>query len=207
MKWENRYSFDFLRPVVLVIDMQNDFCHPDGVYHRNDPRTFQVDGIRDMIPRLQHFLMEIRKKEISIVFCKYLIDDQARDAGVYVKVRPFLIKEGLRKNSWGGDIIDELKPMKNDFIVEKPRYSAFYGTNMDVVLRSLKAVTLFFTGVATNICVESSIRDAFFRDYECVLVEDCCKAWNEESHLATVRNVIHGFGMVMASDEVLDALP
>jgi len=207
MKWENEYHFNFLHPVILVIDMQNDFCHEEGAYHRNDPQAFQVVAIKEMIPRLQHFLTEMRKKEIPVLFCKYLVDDQARDAGIYVKIRPFLLKEGLRRNTWGGEIIDELKPSKNDFIVEKPRYSAFYNTNIDVVLRALDTKTLFFTGVATNVCVESSIRDAFFRDYQCVLVEECCKAWDEESHLAAIRNIIHGFGMVMVSDEVLDALP
>jgi ureidoacrylate peracid hydrolase len=203
VKWENKYHFDFLHPVVIVIDMQNDFCHQDGAYHRHDPQIFQVAGIKEMIPRLQHFLVQIREKRIPIVFCRYLIDDRARDAGNYVKIRPFLFKEGLRRDTWGGEIIDELKPMKNDFIVVKSRYSAFYNTNMEVVLRSFKAETLFFTGVATNVCVESSIRDAFFRDYQCVLVEDCCKAWNEESHLGVIKNVIHGFGMVMTADELL----
>jgi ureidoacrylate peracid hydrolase len=207
MKWENKYQFNFVHNVVVVVDMQNDFCHEDGTYHRNDPKTFQVAGIREMIPRIQFFLGEMRKKEVPIVFCKYLIDDQARDAGIYVKARQFILKEGLRRNNWGGEIIDELKPSKSDFVVEKSRFTAFYNTNMEVVLKALKAETLFFTGVATNVCVESSIRDAFFRDYQCVLVEDCCKAWNAQSHLATIENVIHGFGMVMASDEILDVLP
>jgi ureidoacrylate peracid hydrolase len=207
VNWENTYSFDFSHPVVLVIDMQNDFCHQNGVYHRNDPQTFPVSGIGEMIPRLQRFLTQMRKRAIPITFCKFLIDDRARDAGVYLKVRPFLFKEGLRRNSWGGEIVDELRPLKDDFVVEKSRFSAFYNTNMEVILRSLKAETLFFTGVATHVCVESSIRDAFFRDFQCVLVEDCCKSWNEESHLGAIRSVIHGFGMVMASDEVLDALP
>jgi len=207
MKWENKYRFHFSHNVVIVVDMQNDFCHEDGAYHRNDPQTFQVGGIKQMIPSLQFFLSEMRKKEVPIVFCKYLIDDEARDAGIYVKARPFILKEGLRRNSWGGEIVDGLKSKKNDFIIEKSRFTAFYNTNMEIVLKSLKAETLFFTGVATNVCVESSIRDAFFRDYQCVLVEDCCKAWNEEFHLATIRNVIHGFGMVMTSDEILDALP
>jgi len=207
MKWEQKYHFNFSHNVVIVVDMQNDFCHEDGAYHRNDPQTFQVGGIKKMIPRLQFFLSEMRKKEVPIVFCKYLIDDEARDAGIYVKARPFILKEGLRRNSWGGEIVDGLKSKKNDFIIEKSRFTAFYNTNMEIVLKSLKAETLFFTGVATNVCVESSIRDAFFRDYQCVLVEDCCKAWNEEFHLATIRNVIHGFGMVMTADEALDALP
>jgi ureidoacrylate peracid hydrolase len=206
MQWNNRYKFDFSHPVAVVVDMQNDFCSQDGAYHRNDPQTYQVDAVKEMIPRLQYFLKEIRNKEVPIVFVKTFIDDQGRDAGIYVKARPFILKEGLRRNVWGGEIIDELKPSKDDFIVEKTRYSAFYNTNMEVVLRSLKGETLFFTGVATNVCVESSIRDAFFRDYQCILVEDCCKAWNEESHQAAIRNIIHGFGMVMAAEEVLDEL-
>jgi len=207
MKWENIYEFSFSHPVVMVIDMQNDFCHQGGVYYRNNPQTFNVSGIKKMIPTLVHFIGQLRRKKIPVVFCKYLLDDQARDAGIYLRARPFLRKEGLRKNTWGGDIIDELEPLKNDFIVEKSRYSAFYNTNLEVVLRSLKAETLFFTGIATNLCVESSLRDAFFRDYQCVLVEDCCKAWNEEYHLAAVRNVIHGlFGMVVASSDLLASI-
>ena len=95
MKWENKYQFNFVHNVVVVVDMQNDFCHEDGAYHRNDPKIFQVAGIREMIPGLQFFLSEMRKKEIPIVFCKYLIDDQARDAGIYVKARQFILTQFL----------------------------------------------------------------------------------------------------------------
>lgn len=206
MKWNNRYQFDFSRPAVMVVDMQNDFCHKNGAYHRNDPQTFKVSGTQAMIPTLKRFLGEARGKRIPVVYVKYFIDADGRDAGLGVKARPFLLKEGLRRDTWGGEIVEGLEPSENDFVVEKPRYSAFYNTNMEVVLRGLKVETLFFTGVATNVCVESSIRDAFFRDYKCVLVEDCCRAWTEEAQNASIMNIIHGFGMVMTSDEVLASL-
>ncbi len=206
MKWDNRYQFNITRPAVIVVDMQNDFCDKDGAYHRNDPKTYNISRAHAMIPTLKRFLDEARKKQMPIVYVKTFIDDQGRDAGIYAMARPFILKEGLRKNTWGGKIVEELPPSQNDFIVEKSRYSAFYNTNMEVVLRGLKVETLFFTGVATNVCVESSIRDAFFRDYQCVLVEDCCRAWTEEAHHATLMNVIHGFGMIMTTDEVLAGL-
>jgi ureidoacrylate peracid hydrolase len=207
MKWKNKYHFELGHPVVLVIDMQNDFCDENGAYHRNDPLTFPVRGMKAMIFRLQHFLAEARKNGTAILYVKYLVDDQGRDVGLHAKTpRPFLLKEGLRRNTWGGEIVEALKPFPGDFIIEKSRYSAFYNTKLETVLRALRAETLFLTGVATHVCVESTIRDAYFRDYPSVLVEDCCQAWNEESHLAAVRNVLHGFGMVMTSAEVLEAL-
>ncbi|MFH1734254.1 MAG: cysteine hydrolase [bacterium] len=205
-QWPNKYHFHFTKPAVLVIDMQNDFCGEEGAYHRNDPEVFQVASIQEMVPRLQRFLAVAREIGFPVVFCKYLLDDHARDGGVYVTARPFLLKEGLRRNTWGGEIIDELRPLEDDFVVEKSRYSGFYNTNLEVVLRALDVDTLLFTGVATNVCVESTIRDAFFRDYQCVLVEDCCKAWNDPAHLATINNVIHGFGMVLTSEEILSEL-
>ncbi len=207
MKWNNKYHFELANPVVLVIDMQNDFCDENGAYHRNDPLTFPVGGMKPMISRLQHFLSEARGNAMPILYVKYLVDDQGRDVGLHTKTpRPFLLKEGLRRNTWGGEIVEALKPLPGDFIIEKSRYSAFYNTKLEIVLRSLRVKTLLVTGVATNVCVESTIRDGYFRDYPCVLVEDCCQAWNEESHLAAVRNVLHGFGMVMTSEEVIGAL-
>lgn len=202
MKWNNIYQFKFTNPVVLVIDMQNEFCHEQGVFCRNDPIKFNVTNIQHMIPKLKIFLDHMRKRGIPIIYCKTLFSDDAKDAGLYVKTRSFLLKEGLRRNDWGSEIVDDLYPLEGDYIVEKSRFSAFYNTNMEIVLRALKAETLFFTGVATNVCVESTIRDAFFRDYQPVLIEDCCRAWKEEAHLATINNVLYIFGMVMNSEEI-----
>ena len=65
MKWEQKFHFDLINPVVVVIDMQNDFCHPDGAYHRNDPQTFNIDGAREIIPLLSQFLISMRQAKVT----------------------------------------------------------------------------------------------------------------------------------------------
>ena len=90
----------------------------------------------------------------------------------------------------------------DETIVTKHRYDAFYGTNLEVVLRSNKVQNLILTGVATNVCVESTMRSAYFRDFEVAVVEDCCAARNVSAHEATLENVRKHFGLVAAADDI-----
>jgi ureidoacrylate peracid hydrolase len=109
--------------------------------------------------------------------------------------------------TWGAEIIDELKPRAEDITIKKQRYDGFFGTNLDLTLRTLGIKYLFFIGTATNICVESTIRHAFFLDYFPILVSDAV------SHLgpgitqqAAIFNIQSTFGWVTTSDNVLHAI-
>ena len=98
-----------------------------------------------MIPRLNVFVRNMRKRGAPVVYVKTIYSEGAKDAGLYVKARQFLVKNGLRKGQWGSEIVDQFKPEKGDYVIEKARFSAFYNTKMEIVLRSLHRQTLFFT--------------------------------------------------------------
>jgi ureidoacrylate peracid hydrolase len=110
------------------------------------------------------------------------------------------------RGTWGAEIIDELKPDKDDVVIEKLRYSAFSGTNLDMLLKNYDIKYLIFSGVATNICVETSIRDAYHLEYFPILVTDAAATQPSMSQEATIRNVRLCFGWVTSSQNVIQAL-
>jgi ureidoacrylate peracid hydrolase len=117
----------------------------------------------------------------------------------------------LIRDTWNTDIVDELQPDPDDTVVYKNRFSGFYDTDLDAILRGLGVRTLIFTGCTTSVCVESTLRDAFFRDYHCVLLEDCVAEpiahdAPRSNHDATILLVNLMFGWVTRSQQLVDAL-
>ena len=113
----------------------------------------------------------------------------------------------LLPNTWGAEIVAELAPEKDSIMVEKPRYSGFFDTNLDTILKRYNVKYLLTTGVATNNCVEATIRDAYYRGYFPILVADAA-ATNAAAfvHEATLFNVKHAYGWVTNSANVLKAM-
>jgi nicotinamidase-related amidase len=121
-------------------------------------------------------------------------------AGLYPQVRPFLIKEGLRQNTWGAGFLNELPAP--DVNIEKIRPSGFYCTSLEVVLRGLGVEVLVLSGVFTNQCVESTARDAWARDFRFIVLEDCTGTFDDELQRATLKN-LSLIGYIMTSDEFI----
>ena len=106
--------------------------------------------------------------------------------------------------SEGAEFIDELKPLKNELIIRKHRYSAFKGTDLDMVLRSRGIKTVITTGVSTNVCVESTLRDAFETGYYVCLPSDATASWNMALHESTIETIRHRFGIVTKTEDIED---
>jgi nicotinamidase-related amidase len=104
------------------------------------------------------------------------------------------------------EIYPELSPLQGEKVVFKHRYSAFYNTDLETVLRCLKIEDLVITGVMTNLCCESTARDAYFRDYRVFFLADGTAAVTEEMHLASLLNLAYGFAFVTSSDEIVAQL-
>jgi ureidoacrylate peracid hydrolase len=121
-------------------------------------------------------------------------------------------KDGvLTRDQWGTDIVDELTPMEGEPVIYKTRFSAFYRTELDELLKSGETKHLIVTGCTTSICVESTIRDAFYRDYHCVLLEDCAaepmgRNLARSNHEATVLLVERIFGSVSSSNDFVNSV-
>jgi ureidoacrylate peracid hydrolase len=187
---------------LIVVDVQNDFCAEDGVFGRtgND-----LSMVKAMVPNLQRLIAGARKVGVPVIFIQAIYDPvylppvwYERNARIKFEV-PRCVA-GTR----GADFY-EVSPLPGETVVRKHRYSAFVDTELDLILRSRAIRTVIMTGVATNICVESTARDAFMRDYYVVFMDDASATYRKDQHDATLNNIALGFGVVNRVQDVLAA--
>lgn len=188
---------------VLVIDVQNDFCAPGGYYDRTGA---QLAGIHEMIPRLQRFLGEAREGAVPVIFVAAGYDAEYL-SGVHRErhLRRFgRVIPCCPSGTWGAEFFG-VAPGPGEPVIVKRRYSAFHGTDLDLLLRNRAIRTLVLVGVATNVCVETAARDAYMRDYYVVIVGDCTAARDAQVHRAALANVEANFGVVATADALASA--
>jgi ureidoacrylate peracid hydrolase len=186
---------------LLVIDVQNDFCHPDGVTGR---AGIPLQHVHSTMPVLQKFIEDVRATDAKIIFVRTIHSDWS-NCPVW-ELRSLRTKGTVcAPDTWGAEFY-EVKPNLGDLIITKHRYSAFIGTDLDLILRSQNIQSLLCTGFITNVCVESTLRDAFMLNYYTVLIEDCCAAPTLDQHSAAVFNARTYFGAAEVSSSVLSHL-
>jgi nicotinamidase-related amidase len=150
---------------MIVVDMQNDFVQEGA--------PIEIPRARAMVPRLNRLLNVCRAHQIPVIYIHHVIRGGDIDAGRLADHH-----EAIRNNhaiiagTPNVEIYDELKPQPGDLVVAKPRYSAFYGTDLEAILRSKGIDTLIISGPVTNVCCESTTRDAFSRDYKVIFLSD-----------------------------------
>lgn len=188
--------------VVVIIDPQNDFLHADGWYARSG---VDISHMQRTIEPTRKLVSAARERNIPIVWTRHGFRD-GRDAGVFFQLRPFLKDGGLRQGTWGYEILDRLGARTDDWYVEKTRLSAFFNTNLEGILRSLRAETVLFAGVLTNQCVAASSKDANFRDFKPVVVEDCTGTTLPHLHDPALEMVRVGWGEVRSLSETLEEI-
>ncbi len=188
------------RAAVLVVDVQNDYCHPEGALGLGGA---DVSGVRDMMPNLHRLLAEARKQKVPVIFIQ-TFHEEATDSEAWATRSAGKSAAVCRTGSWGAEFF-EVQPEQGEFIVNKHRYSAFVNTRLDSVLRTLQIDTLVVTGVSTNVCVESTARDGFMLDYHIVLLKDACASYSREAHEMTLQNIEEYFGTVTDTPEVIQA--
>ncbi len=186
---------------LLLVDFQNDFCSQEGGAGR---RGADLATARAAAARTQDVLAAARAAGVLVVFIRAIYDEvYLTGPQLEVKARrstPLLCQGG----TWGADLYS-FEPQAGEFVVNKHRYSAFLGTDLEQVLHAAGTQTVVVTGVTTHVCVESTVRDAFFRDYYVVVPEDCVAAGNEAVHRASLANMDAYFAQVVPAQEVLDA--
>lgn len=201
---------DLAKTAVVVVDAQNAFLSKGGMF---DILGYDLLNLRCLIKPLTNVLDVSRKLGFKIIYIRHthapdLSDTGNADSPYYWKARcsvlarqsPELKEKLLIKGTWGAEIINELKPMAGDVIIDKQRYSGFVNTDLEKVLSHLKLKYLFFTGVALNICVESTVRDAFHREFWPIVISDCCEAVGPKySKKATLWNISRLFGWITTS--------
>ncbi|MEB3359823.1 MAG: isochorismatase family cysteine hydrolase [Synechococcales bacterium] len=211
-------SLDASKAALLVIDMQNDFCHPDGwLAHIG----VDVSPARGAIAPLQALIPTLRAAQIPIIWVNWgnrpdLLNISAGLRHVYnptgegTGLGDPLPKNGapvLMKGSWAAAVVDELEQLPDDIYVDKYRMSGFWDTPLDSILRNLGRTTLFFGGVNADQCVMATLQDANFLGYDCILVRDGTATTSPDYCLkATLYNVNQCFGFVTDSASMIQAL-
>ena len=154
------------------------------------------------IAPLKTLLADVRKKNIPVIWTRHGTKG-VEDGGPFMRLRPFLKDGGLRQNTWGYEVLQELGPKPEDWYIEKTRLSAFYCTNLEVVLRGLEAETVLFTGVLTNQWVAATSKDAVFRDFKPIVIEDCTGTTLPHLHETAIQMMRVGWAEVRDLESTL----
>jgi ureidoacrylate peracid hydrolase len=183
---------------VLVVDVQLWFTR-----ERPEPMFPPVDGV---LARLRDFVDAARSTGVQVVRIQNVIPDE-----VYSPVwqRQFRARgatgSSLTPESWGTAFLPGFEPLPGDLHVTKPRYSSFFGTSLETILRSRGVQTIIVGGLTTDVCVSSTSRDAFQREFNVVTLDDCTAEVTRARHESGLATLAANFGMVCSSDEVLQA--
>lgn len=192
------------RTALLVIDMQNGFCHPDGSFAG---LGLDVSMCTAAIAGCRRLVEAAHAAGVPVVYTRYVYRADYKDGGVLVQeVLPALADvKSLAAGTWDAELVDELVPTDEDFVLDKNRYSAFYGTGLEPILTSLGIRNLVVAGVTTNMCVETTARDASQRDYRVFVVSDATGELDAARHDMALATLGFGFGAVVATDDVTRA--
>jgi ureidoacrylate peracid hydrolase len=200
---------------VIAVDMQNDFGTAGGML---ESQGVSIEAARATIEPTRRVLDSARAAGMTVVFLKMEfardlsnlggadVPNRTKHVGFGVGVGDFLIE-----GTWNTQIVDELAPESSDVLVSKHRYSGFFETELDDVLRERGVRNLIFVGWTTSVCVESTLRDGFFRDYRCLILSDCTAEvvgrdlvrTNHEASLLVIERL---FGWVSESNSVVQSL-
>jgi ureidoacrylate peracid hydrolase len=202
---------------VIVVDMQNAYSTEGGYV---DLAGFDISGAKGTIANIRRTLDAARAAGLLVVYFQNGWDPDYLEAGgpgspnwhksnalKTMRARPDLHGKLLAKGTWDYAIVDELTPRPGDMLVPKTRYSGFFNTNVDSVLRARGIRNLVFIGIATNVCVESSLRDAFHLEYFGVMLEDATHHLGPAFlQQASVYNIEKFFGWVATVDDFCGAI-
>jgi nicotinamidase-related amidase len=203
-------TLDLARTAVLVIDMQNDFCHPAGWLGHIG---VDVTPARAPIGPLAALLPVLRRQDVPVIWVNWgnrpdrlnlspaLLHVYQRSGTGLGDTLPGSGAHVLEQDSWSAAVVDELPQLPGDIRVSKYRMSGFWDTALDSILRNLGVTTLLFAGVNVDQCVLCTLQDANFLGYDCVLLEDCSATTSPDyCFAATLYNVRQCFGFVARSE-------
>lgn len=211
-------TIDLGRTAMIVVDMQNDFCHPDGwLAHIG----VDITPARRPIGPLQRLLPALRQAGIPVIWVNWgtrpdrlnlspallhVYNPSGRGVGLGDEM-PGTGARVLQLGSWSAAVVEDLTIDPSDIQVAKHRMSGFPDTPLDSILRNLGVTTLLFGGVNLDQCVMCTLQDANFLGYDCLLVEDCAATTSPDyCHAATVYNINQCFGFVVGSEALLQGL-
>jgi nicotinamidase-related amidase len=182
------------KSALLVIDMQNFFLNPTSP-------TFTCGGLA-ILPTIMRLIDAFRVADRPIIYTRHVHHPDGLDAGNMGWWWEGMCVEGSPES----EIHKDIAPLPNEKVILKHRYSAFYNTDLETVLRCLKIEELVISGIMTNMCCESTARDAYYRDYKVFFLVDGTGSINEEMHIASLLNLAFGFSYVTTVDSIAQKL-
>jgi len=210
-------EIDLKRAAVIVVDMQNAFASKGGFLDLTG--RLDTSKIPKVVSHIEKITDAARARGLKVIYVAHVYSPDFHEGGgpdspnwyrgtpLTYREHPEMRDSLIVRGAWGSEIIKELKPQEGDIFMEKPRYSAFFGTDLDIVLRTYNIKFLMFVGVATNICVEASLRDAFNLDYFAILISDAAApAGPSFTHEATISNIKFCFGWVTTSENIIKVM-
>ena len=199
-------TIDPSRAVVIVVDMQNDFV-ADGAMLQSKPAAA-------MVPRLAGLLKFCRETGIRVIYTAHVHRRDGSDMGLYDDLYPPISdRAALIDETSGSEIFPDLAPAPGEHVIKKHRYSAFFATDLDLILREWGIETVIVTGTTTENCCHATARDAMFRNYKVAFVSDCTGSFDypdvgqgamsaEDVHQATQAILAFSTAHVMTADEL-----
>ena len=203
-----RTKLDARNCTLVVVDVQNDYCHPEGTLGRTGA---DISGVDVVVSRIQQTIDAARAPSVPVVWVR-TSRDQRHDSDAWRARHSLLLNPPQHDvedaycvtGTWGAEYY-RLRPETNDVVVEKSRHSGFVGTDLEIILRTLARPSLIVAGVATNVCVESTVRDALYHEFHVSVIRDCCWSPSQAAHDASISNVGLHLGLVVTSEQLLRA--
>ena len=190
---------DKSRCALLIIDMQNDFCSPEGNMAKIGR---DIRYIQQMIPVLSRLLKICRSKGMRIIFTK-MVHSAWTDSPAWIAK---LNSKNVRQGTWGCEFYQGFEPHEEDWIVEKHRYSAFLNTDLETVLRAQGIDTIIVTGINSDQCVDGTAKHAFQVDYYVFLVKDCIATDSQSLTEAVLTMAEKSYAWIISSEEIIEIL-
>lgn len=184
------FTFDYKKSALLVIDVQKFFL--DKSSHAYLPMA------KAIIPKIQSLIQSYQTKKLPVIFTRHALK-KGENPGIMERWWKDVIKDENNLSQ----IIGLLKPVSHKNVIRKTRYSAFWGTNLEKTLKNKGVKQLIITGVLTNLCCETTARDAFLRDFEIFFVVDANATETLDLHLASLKTLSHGFAIPVTTKDIL----
>lgn len=206
------FDFDLKKTALLIIDMQRDFCEFGGF---GEALGNDITPTKSIIPTVKTVLEAARAKDMFIIHTREGHRPDLSDVPAAKKRRSSAIGEDgpmgkiLIRGEYGHDIVDELTPLPNEVVIDKPGKGAFYQTDLHIILQNKQIESLIFCGVTTHVCVHTTIREANDRGYECLMLEDGTAAFDIRDQEAAIRMINQQggiFGWTTTSELLLKEL-
>lgn len=192
------------RTALLVIDMQNGFLDAQGSMARIG---MPHDALVPAVAGCERLVEAARQAGVPVIFTRYVYQPGYADGGLLPnELVPQMVEaQALISGTWDAEIIPSLAPAEGEVVIDKSRPSSFYGTQLEPVLTSQDIRSLVLCGVTTNICVETTARDAGQRDYRVHVVADACAEYDQTRHDVALGTMGFAFGWLTSTDEVVSA--